>query len=32
MYEQKEENVTCVYCGDPKTEWDHLYPLIVNNE
>ena len=28
--EQKEENVTCVYCGDPKTEWDHLYPLIVN--
>lgn len=28
--EQTEENVTCVYCGDPKTEWDHLYPLIVN--
>lgn len=28
--EQTEDNVTCVYCGDPKTEWDHLYPLIVN--
>lgn len=25
---QDENDVRCVYCGDKKTEWDHLYPLI----
>lgn len=29
---QNENDVCCVYCGDPKTEWDHLYPLIRNKE
>ena len=22
-------NLTCSYCGDPCTEWDHLRPLVV---
>jgi hypothetical protein len=22
-------DVRCAYCGDPKTEWDHLRPLVV---
>lgn len=32
ILEQNEDNVRCVYCGDKKTEWDHLYPLIINKE
>ena len=24
------ENVRCAYCGDSKTTWDHLRPLVVN--
>ena len=28
ILEQDENDVRCVYCGDPITEWDHLYPLI----
>lgn len=23
------DDLRCVYCGDPSTEWDHLRPLIV---
>jgi hypothetical protein len=29
---QNEDDVRCVYCGDKKTEWDHLYPLIINKK
>jgi len=29
---QKKESVTCVYCGDKATEWDHLNPLIMNKK
>src|SRR5258708_929759 len=25
------ESVVCAYCGNPKTEWDHLRPLVVNH-
>lgn len=32
VLEQKEDDVRCVYCGDKKTEWDHLHPLIVDKE
>lgn len=24
------DHVTCAYCGDAMTEWDHLRPLVVN--
>jgi hypothetical protein len=24
------EEVHCAYCGDKKTEWDHLRPLVLN--
>lgn len=30
ILEQDENDVRCVYCGDPITEWDHLHPLIRN--
>lgn len=23
------DNMTCVYCGGPYTEWDHLRPLVI---
>jgi hypothetical protein len=26
------EQVTCAYCGDVYTEWDHLRPLVVNKQ
>lgn len=26
------ENITCTYCGDKATEWDHLRPIITNQE
>ncbi len=26
------ENITCVYCGDRSTEWDHLRPIITNQQ
>ena len=32
ILEQNENDVRCVYCGAPKTEWDHLYPLILNKK
>ncbi len=32
ILEQNENNVCCVYCGRPKTEWDHLHPLIMNKK
>ena len=32
ILEQNEDDVRCVYCGDKKTEWDHLHPLIKNKE
>ena len=32
ILEQNKDDVRCVYCGDKKTEWDHLYPLIVNKK
>ena len=22
------DTISCAYCGDPKTEWDHLRPLV----
>ncbi|MBL0351131.1 MAG: HNH endonuclease [Elusimicrobia bacterium] len=25
-------NIQCVYCGDKETEWDHLRPIISNQE
>jgi len=25
-------NITCAYCGDKSTEWDHLRPIITNQE
>lgn len=32
ILEQNVEDVRCVYCGDKKTEWDHLHPLIINKK
>ena len=32
VLEQKEDDVRCVYCGDKKTEWDHLHPLIIDKK
>ena len=26
------ENITCAYCGDTATEWDHLRPLVKNKK
>jgi hypothetical protein len=26
------EHITCAYCGDTHTEWDHLRPLVVNKQ
>jgi hypothetical protein len=26
------EEICCVYCGDPHTEWDHLRPIIRDKE
>jgi hypothetical protein len=25
------ENLSCVYCGSPTTDWDHLRPLVQNS-
>lgn len=25
-----ENNIHCIYCGGPYSEWDHLHPLIVD--
>lgn len=30
ILEISPEDVRCAYCGDPKSEWDHLRPLVVN--
>ncbi len=27
-----ENNITCAYCGDGATQWDHFKPLINNSE
>ena len=32
ILKQNENDVRCVYCGDKKTEWDHLHPLIINKK
>ena len=24
------DDIRCAYCGDPKTEWDHLRPLVLD--
>lgn len=32
VLEQNEDDVRCVYCGDKKTEWDHLHPLIIDKK
>ena len=24
------ETIQCAYCGEPKSEWDHLRPLVLN--
>lgn len=26
------ETVTCSYCGDPWTEWDHLRPIVIDQQ
>lgn len=26
------DNIRCAYCGDQETEWDHLRPIISNQE
>lgn len=26
------DDVSCAYCGDPFTEWDHLRPLVKNKQ
>jgi hypothetical protein len=26
------DNITCCYCGDKATEWDHFRPLIINKK
>ncbi|MBS4753234.1 HNH endonuclease [Nocardioides sp. zg-ZUI104] len=26
------ETVTCAYCGDPWTEWDHLRPIVIDQQ
>jgi hypothetical protein len=26
------ENLSCVYCGSPTTDWDHLRPLVRNSK
>jgi 5-methylcytosine-specific restriction endonuclease McrA len=26
------ENITCTYCGDRSSEWDHLRPIITNQQ
>jgi 5-methylcytosine-specific restriction endonuclease McrA len=26
------DNICCAYCGDKATEWDHLRPIITNQE
>jgi 5-methylcytosine-specific restriction endonuclease McrA len=25
-------DVRCIYCGDPYTEWDHLRPLVIDQK
>lgn len=32
LLELTPENVTCIYCGDKMTEWDHLNPLIIDKK
>jgi endonuclease I len=32
ILEINKNNVTCCYCGDVATEWDHLRPLIVGKK
>jgi len=27
-----EESISCVYCGSPATDWDHLRPLVRNKQ
>ena len=27
-----KDNITCSYCGDKATEWDHFRPLIINKK
>ena len=26
------ESVRCAYCADPRTEWDHLRPLVIDKQ
>ena len=32
ILDQSPETVTCIYCGEKMTEWDHLNPLIVDKK
>jgi len=32
ILEQDVNDVRCVYCGDKMTEWDHLFPLVVDKK
>lgn len=27
-----KNHITCAYCGDPSTEWDHFRPLVKNKK
>ena len=28
LHQNDNESLTCVYCGNPVTEWDHLNPMV----
>ncbi|KAA6329713.1 CRISPR-associated endonuclease Cas9 [termite gut metagenome] len=28
ILEENPEDMRCIYCGNPMTEWDHLFPLV----
>ena len=32
LLELDKDKLTCVYCGDKSTEWDHFRPLIVDKK
>jgi len=32
ILELDENDLRCVYCGNPSTEWDHLLPLVENKK
>lgn len=32
ILEMEPQDIRCAYCGDKHTEWDHLRPIITNQE